>query len=110
MVKTKQFSFVGFMRRNHCLCWMALCKRTVKQKSLPDSVLSSSSPALHALSLLSVCFAGLLPSSDGCGLNNDPTDGFIRGRLRQPAGGSCRGDQEPKRQELWVKRRQRGGK
>lgn len=60
---------------------------------------------LHVLSLLSVCFAGLLPSSDGCGCNNDPTDGFIRGRLRQPAGGLFRGNQELKCQELCVKRR-----
>lgn len=57
--------------------------------------------------LLSVHIAGLLPSSDGCGCNNGPTDGFIRGRLRQPAGGSFRGNRELKRQELRVKRRLR---
>lgn len=57
--------------------------------------------------LVPVHFAGLLPSSDGCGRNNGPTDGFIRGRLRQPAGGSFRGNRELKRQELRVKRRLR---
>ena len=43
-----------------------------------------------------MCMAGWLPSSDGCGCNNDPTDGFIRGRLRPPAGGLFRGNRELK--------------
>lgn len=56
------------------------------------------------------CIAGLLPSSDGCGRNNDPTDGFIRGWLRQPAGGWFGVKLKPKCQEQRVKRRVTGSK
>lgn len=100
-----QFKLKHFTSKWFIVGWLSVKEQWNKNHSLTFFFYLFFYPPLHALSLLSVCFPGLLCSSDGCGRNNDPTDGFIRGRLRQPAGGSFRGNQELKRQELCVKRR-----